>query len=219
MLCIIQSRMSSNRLPGKVMMNVFGKKLLWRVIDRVSQSNKITKIVIATSSKSDDDAIELFCNEEGIECLRGDLDNVANRFFEVLINKRESSFVRINGDSPLIDPGIIDTAIDKFNNSNYDIVTNVFPRTFPKGQSVEVISAQAFFELIESGLNNDQKEHVTKKFYDLPDKFKILNFSSGGKHSDINMCIDDIMDKFRLEKVIEKVGTKNLNWRELCNYF
>ena len=211
--------MSSNRLPGKVMMNVFGKKLLWRVIDRVSQSNKITKIVIATSSKSDDDAIELFCNEEGIECLRGDLDNVANRFFEVLINKRESSFVRINGDSPLIDPGIIDTAIDKFNNSNYDIVTNVFPRTFPKGQSVEVISAQAFFELIESGLNNDQKEHVTKKFYDLPDKFKILNFSSGGKHSDINMCIDDIMDKFRLEKVIEKVGTKNLNWRELCNYF
>ena len=219
MLCIIQSRMSSNRLPGKVMMNVFGKKLLWRVIDRVSQSNKITKIVIATSSKSDDDAIELFCNEEGIECLRGDLDNVANRFFEVLINKRESSFVRINGDSPLIDPGIIDIAIDKFNNSNYDIVTNVFPRTFPKGQSVEVISAQAFFELIESGLNNDQKEHVTKKFYDLPDKFKILNFSSGGKHSDINMCIDDIMDKLRLEKVIEKVGTKNLNWRELCNYF
>lgn len=219
MLCIIQSRMSSNRLPGKMMIDLLGKSVISRVIERVLLSEKITKIVVATSIQRNDDIIESFCKEKGIEFFRGDLDNVSDRFYKVLMIQDAKSFVRINGDSPLIDPKIIDFAIDKFNGSDYDIITNVFPRTFPKGQSVEAVRTDAFIRLIDSGLNSAQKEHVTKKFYDSPENYKILNFNSGGDYNYINMCIDNFSDKLRLEKVIEKAGHKELSWIDLSKFF
>jgi spore coat polysaccharide biosynthesis protein SpsF (cytidylyltransferase family) len=219
MLCIIQTRMSSGRLPGKMLMNICGKSILERVIDRVSQSRKVTKIIVATSDQDDDDVIASFCIKKGVEYFRGDLNNVANRFFQVVMNEKEASFIRINGDSPLIDHEIIDLAIDYFNISNCDIVTNVFPRTFPKGQSVEVVLTRTFDKLINSGLDAEQKEHVTKKYYDSPDNYRMVCFTSGGSYNNINMCIDDSSDKLKLEKVIKKTGNKDLKWKDLCHYF
>ena len=211
--------MSSNRLPGKMLMNFNGIPLLERVIDRVSLAKEVTKIVIATSDSVSDNGIESFCFEKGIECFKGDLKNVADRFLQLVKNKNVNSFVRINGDSPLIDPGLVDMAINYFNISECDIVTNALPRTFPKGQSVEVIRAESFKNLVYSGLDDEQKEHVTKKYYDFPEKYKIVNFTSGGSFNNINMCIDDYKDILILEKVLKRVGKKKLNWKDLCQYF
>ena len=211
--------MSSNRFPGKMLTNFNGIPLLGRVIDRVSLAKGVTKIVIATSDSISDNHIESFCFERGIECFRGDLKNVADRFLQLVKNKNVNSFVRINGDSPVIDPGLVDIAIKYYNNSECDIVTNVFPRTFPKGQSVEVIRTNSFKNLVGSGLDDEQKEHVTKKYYDFPEKFKIVNFTSGGCFNTINMCVDNHKDKLILEKVLKRVGKKNLNWKDLCQYF
>ena len=147
MICIIQSRMSSTRLPGKMLMDINGRPLLGRVIDRVKASKVVTKLIVATSISREDDEIEQFCLNEKIKYYRGDLNNVYKRFKEIVTLEKADSFIRINGDSPLIDPEIIDLAVNNYNNEDCDLLTNIFPRTFPRGQSVEVISSQPFTQI------------------------------------------------------------------------
>jgi spore coat polysaccharide biosynthesis protein SpsF (cytidylyltransferase family) len=202
-----------------MMMKIGGILLLERVINRVSQAKNVTKIVVATSDKNDDNPIASFCKERNIECIKGELNDVAKRFLKVALLKNANSFVRINGDSPLIDPEIIDLAINYYYLSDCDIVTNVFPRTFPKGQSVEIIRTKTFEKMVDSGLNLDQKEHVTKKYYDSPENYRMVSFTSGKNYNNINMCIDNDSDRLRMENAIKKIGKKEFNWRDLSNYF
>ena len=144
MLCIVQARMSSKRLPGKVLMKIQGKTLIERVVARVSKSKYLTKIIVATSKNKTDLPLRKLCHKKKIECYSGSLTNVANRFLEVLNKFNSKSFLRISGDSPFIDPYLIDKCLIKFNTNNYDIVTNVLPRTFPIGQSVEIVKSSVF---------------------------------------------------------------------------
>ena len=108
MLCIVQARMSSERLPGKTLMTLNGCPLLKYVIDNIKKSKKIKKIVVATSSLKNDDKIIDYCKKNKIEYFRGNLKNVANRFYNILKNRKYDSFVRISGDSPLIDYKLLD---------------------------------------------------------------------------------------------------------------
>ena len=215
MLCIIQARMSSTRLPGKMLMEINGKTLLNRVIERVSLSKNITKIIVATSDKREDDNIEVQCKSLDIKCYRGNLKNVAKRFMEVILIEKASSFVRINGDSPLIPPSIIDKAVNYFENNDCDLVTNVFPRTFPKGFSVEVISSESFIQ-INSNLNQNQQEHITKKYYDNPKKFKIINITSPTNYSNINFCVDTQSDLKKIDNLLSNNEDFEYNWEEFC---
>ena len=216
MLCIIQARMSSSRLPGKMLMQINEKPLLQRVIDRVSDSKKISKIIVATSLNQEDNQIENYCNSIRIQCYRGDLNNVVKRYMDIIENESIDAFVRISGDSPLIPPEIIDKAVICFENNDCDIVTNVFPRTYPKGFSVEVISSKSFATKNQN-LTKDQKEHITKKYYDNSDKFKIINFESSINYGEINLCVDTIND---LNKIINILSTGNetiFDWKQYCN--
>jgi spore coat polysaccharide biosynthesis protein SpsF len=219
MLCIIQSRMSSQRLPGKMMMDIGGRVLIGRVIDRVRLSKKVSKIIVATSDHPSDDPIEQFCEVENIICYRGSLNNVAKRFMEIVLAENALSFVRINGDSPLIDPELIDCAISYFELGDNDLVTNVGVRTFPKGQSVEVILTNVFVSLYNELTTNEQREHVTKAFYERPENFRIMNFTSGGNFNSINMCIDTSEDKRNIEVVLKNVGREIGNWKDLSLLF
>ncbi|MDA9882898.1 NTP transferase domain-containing protein [Flavobacteriaceae bacterium] len=216
MLCIIQARMSSSRLPGKMLMQINKKPLLQRVIDRVSDSKKISKIIVATSLNQEDNQIENYCNSIRIQCYRGDLNNVVKRYMDIIENESVDAFVRISGDSPLIPPEIIDKAVICFENNDCDIVTNVFPRTYPKGFSVEVISSKSF-AIKNQNLTKDQKEHITKKYYDNSDKFKIINFESSINYGEINLSVDTIND---LNKIINILSTGNetiFDWKQYCN--
>jgi len=219
MLCILQSRMSSKRLPGKMLMNLEGRVLIGRVIDRLAKAQKISEIVVATSNDPSDDAIEEFCALEKIKCYRGSLNNVSNRFMEVVIAEKVTSFVRINGDSPFMDPSLVDLAISYFDLGNCDLVTNVGIRTFPKGQSVEVILAETFIRECKNVLTEEQKEHVTKFFYDRPDKYRIVNFTSGGDYNSLNMCVDTLEDKFQVEAVLRKLDGDFISWKGLISFF
>ena len=210
--------MSSSRLPGKMLMDIDGKTLLKRVVDRVSLSQNISKIIVATSDNTEDDKIKTHCDSMGINCFRGDLFNVAKRFMDVISNENASSFVRINGDSPLIPPSIIDRAIKFFKENDFDLVTNVFPRTFPKGFSVEVISSKSF-KKINSSLSKNQQEHITKKYYDSPKDFKIFNIVNKENYSDISFCIDTYSDLKRINKLLsESVNLEN-NLNKYCKSY
>ena len=214
MLCIIQARFSSKRLPGKVLKKILGTSVLKRVVDQVKKSKKISKIIIATSKHKTDKKIINFCNKNKIHCIPGPLNNVFKRFYSIIVNEHCKSFVRITADSPLIDPYLIDRAINLFNKKHYDIVTNVFPRSFPKGFSVEVINSELILNFLNRIKKKKHKEHLTSFFYENYKNFKIKNFYSNINNSDINLSIDTFADFVRIKSVLKFCNKKkhSLDW-------
>lgn len=195
---IVQARMSSRRCPGKVLLKVAGKPLLQYLLERLEKCRSLNSIVVATSTDAADAAIADFCRERGTCSYRGSLTNVAERFKQVLDMYSLDGFVRVNGDSPLLDPILIDKAIAIFLKSDVDIVTNVFERSYPSGQSVEVLRASAFRRGFVCMHNEEDLEHVTRYFYEHGDRFKIMNFKSDRNWSGIHLSIDtaDDLDVF-----------------------
>jgi spore coat polysaccharide biosynthesis protein SpsF (cytidylyltransferase family) len=223
-LCIIQARYSSNRLPGKVLKKIFGITVLKRVINQVRKSKKISKIIVATSKHSTDKKIINFCKKNKIHCISGPLNNVFKRFYSIIVHEDCKSFVRISADSPLLDCSLIDKAITFFNRKRYDIVTNVFPRTFPKGFSVEVINSKIILDFLIRVKKKKHQEHLTSFFYDNYKKFKIKNFYNRINYSSINLSIDNLSDFTRVKNIIKFCKKKNsslsnalLVYKKLCN--
>ncbi len=216
MLAIIQARMSSTRLPGKVLMDLVGRPLLGRVIDRVGGAKHVSRITVATSDRDEDDPIERFCEAEGVACFRGPLDDVLERYRRAVVAANVDAFVRITGDSPLVDPEVIDRGIDYFLASECDLSTNVLIRTFPIGQSVEVLSVPAFLRTCGEPLSQAQREHLTLAYYDQPAKYRIVGFTSGSDFGGVNLSVDTPDDFRRAQRLLTHVGGQPLDWRTLA---
>lgn len=211
MICIIQARYSSKRLPGKVLKKISGVEILKRVFNQVNKSKKINKIIVATSNHNTDDRLVNFCIKNKINYIRGPLNNVFKRFYIILKKENFSSFIRITADSPLLDYSLIDKGINLFKRNKYDIVTNVFPRTFPKGYSVEVINSQIILDFLPKIKKKRHQEHLTSYFYDNSRKFKIKNFFNKINYSEINLSVDNISDLLKVKKIIKIYKNKNFN--------
>lgn len=202
--CFIQARYSSQRLRGKVLKK-FGKFTLLEVLlKRIRKSKKITKIVVLTSNLKSDKKIINICKKNKVDYFSGSLKNVFYRFKVAIKKFRPEKIIRISGDSPLIDWRLIDKMISlsKKNNS-YDIISNVKTRTFPKGQSIEILKPE-IFNIDNNLLTNDQKEHVTKYFYEK--KFKIKDLKLKKKYNKHNLCVDNYDDYLFISKLIKKKG-------------
>ena len=204
MQIIIQARINSARLYRKVLYPINGKTLLEYLITRLTYL-KNYKICIATSNQTHDDEIENFCNVRNIKCYRGSLNDVAKRILDAVEHLKAKAFIRINGDSPFIDPKIIDQGIKIYENGKYDLVTNTFPRSFPVGQSVEIVSTSAFQKACKKMSHSDHFEHVTKYFYDNPNDFKIQNFSNDKDLSKFRLVVDSIEDLERIKLIVSKM--------------
>ena len=200
---IIQARMTSKRLPGKVLRSVCGKPMLEYLLERLNQCENVAKIVVATSSDPSDEPIADFCSAMNVSCFRGPLLNVAERFYDILIEFGFDKFVRISGDSPLLDQRLIDSGIRLFLDWDYDMVTNIFPRTFPKGQSVEILKSDVFIEAFEKMKEDDDLEHVTKYIYKNCNTYKIHNFESGEGLGNIQLSVDTEEDLLKFEQIVE----------------
>lgn len=191
---IVQARMSSQRLPGKVLYPVAGKPMLQYLLERLGRCQGVDNIVVATSVDQSDTPIAEFCQQHGLACHRGSLLNVAGRFKEVLETFQFDSFVRVNGDSPLLDYRLIEFALDIFCQNDFDLVTNVLPRTFPKGQSVEVVRGTTFKSAYALMQADEELEHVTQYFYKNRANFKIFNFTSPQPYADVQLSVDSPQD-------------------------
>ena len=209
MLCIIQARYSSKRLPGKVLKKIFGLTILERVINQVKKSKKIKKIIIATSDHKTDKKIITLCQKNNIDCISGSLNNVFKRFHLVVNSQQYKSFVRVSADSPLIDPSLIDRIVSLYNKNRYDIVTNVFPRTFPKGFSVEVINSKIILDVLNKIKKKKHQEHLTSFFYDNYKNFKIKNFYNKSDLSYVNLSVDNLNDFIRVKSIVKFCKNKN----------
>lgn len=167
-IAIIQARMSSTRLSGKVLKKIDGKPMLGYQLDRVLKSTKVDKIIVATSTLKKDDKIEKYCLDYGIDCFRGSEDDVLSRYYECAKIYNPDIVVRITADCPLIDPIIIDNVIKKFQNSNVDYCANTVPiktNTFPDGSDVEVFSMSILEKEYKTATDSKAREHVTFYFW------------------------------------------------------
>jgi spore coat polysaccharide biosynthesis protein SpsF len=173
---VIQARMSSTRLPGKVMLPILGKPLLVRMIERVQNSNLAGKIIVATSTNPDDDQIERLCLENELTYFRGHLTDLLDRHYQVGKQFDADAIVKIPSDCPLIDPHIIDRVLKFYiENEEYDFVSNLHPATYPDGNDVEIFSFQALEHAWRDAVKNFEREHTTPFIWDHQDMFKVAN--------------------------------------------
>jgi len=210
---IIQARMSSKRLPNKILNPINSKPLLLYLCEKF-RHNGINDFIIATSSEHSDDPVEKFCVENDIKYFRGSLNNVANRFKNIIETHQLDAFIRICGDSPLLDTNIIHNALNIFQKNEFDIVTNVLKRTFPKGQSVEIVNAKCFLRTYPKIEQNPKYfEHVTKYFYENENNFKIHNIESQIDAGKIQLSIDSPEDFKLIETIMKKMQKPHWNYR------
>lgn len=199
---VIQARMTSRRLPGKVLRPLGGRPLLQWVLERAFRAAYAERVVVATSADRSDDPIAAHCAELGVWCTRGSLDDVARRFLDAAEAHGLDAMVRLCADSPLVDPALIERAIEISLRARPDLVTNVFPRrSYPAGMSVEVIATGA---LAAAGLmaRPDHREHVTKYFYDRARRYRIESFKSERDLHGLSLVVDSPDDLARLEALV-----------------
>ncbi len=147
-VAVVQARMSSTRLPGKVLAEVAGHPMLWHVVHRLRRARLVNRIVVATSENPADDAIQQFCKQESIDCFRGSESDVLDRYYQAAQAFSADVVVRITADCPLIDSNIVDRVIQHFLDDDLDYVSNALRYTYPDGLDVEVFS----FAALEQGM-------------------------------------------------------------------
>ena len=160
-LAVIQARMNSTRLRGKVLKKIGNLTCIELLLSRLLKSKLIDKIIVATSTSSNDDILYDKLNKIGVDCFRGDENNVYKRFLDSVKSSKASVIVRITGDCPLIDPDLVDKIIKDFLNKNVDYVSNVDPPSFPDGMDIEVINRHCLEKNYSNDLTQYHLEHVT----------------------------------------------------------
>lgn len=203
-------------MPGKALQSIAGTPLVQWVTDAAVASERASDVLVATSTDSADNAIVTWCQDRGVKCLTGPLHDVLGRLASIASAISCDAIVRVSGDSPLIDPCLIDYAIDLFSRGGFDMVTNVQTRSFPKGQSVEVIATSLLHRLAQMNLPIRYREHVTPAIYLGLVEARTRNFTSREvapdyvqevRHGDvvlttINLSVDTPEDGQRIERVI-----------------
>ena len=219
--CIIQARMGSTRLPGKVMLDVESNKtVLYFVIKQLQSCKLVDKIIVATTTLEDDKQIANFSKQLGIDSFRGSSDNVLDRYYQCAKEYSVSAIVRIPSDKPLIDPEIVDNVVSMFMNSSYDYITNFLPNpTFPSGTEVEVFSINALKKAWEKAKIPSEKEHVTPYFINHEDKFKIFHTENSENLSHLRWAVDRIDDLKLVRKIASKIKKRPILMKDILELF
>ena len=214
---VIFARLSSKRLKNKVIKKIGGKTLLEWIVHRLKLINLNYDIILATSINNSDDKLIELAKKIKIKFFRGSLNDVLNRACSCCKEYNLKNIVRICGDSPLIDPYLVEKLIE-YKIDDLDVVTNVFPRTFPKGMSCEVISSEALYKADIMAKTKFSREHITNFFYQNSNQFKILNIKNDDNlDNKFNLAIDLIDDFMYLEKKYKDIGKKlfDMNIKQL----
>lgn len=210
-VAIIQARMGSSRLPGKVLKKVLGRHLLEYMIERVAKSNQLDAIVVATTTSPQDDTIAEFCNQFNVNCFRGAEDDVLSRYYETSKKFNADLVVRLCADSPLIDHRIIDSIIMDFlsKENRCDYLSNTINQTYPLGMNVEVFRRSALEIAHNFGTGQSEREHVTPYIYRHPEIFNICQVHAEYDMKKMRLTVDEIEDYYLVKEIIERLYQKN----------
>jgi len=211
-IIVSQARMTSTRLPGKVLLKVLDKSLLEYHIERLQRVKLVDEVIIATTTNLTDDSIVNLCKKLDVKYFRGSEDNVLSRYFKTAELYRARTIVRVTSDCPLIDPQIIDDTIEYYlkNINEYDYVSNcTLDRTFPRGMDTEVFSFKALNEAQYRGKKQIETEHVTPYIHQNPDKFRLGSVINNKNLSKYRWTVDEQADFDLIKIIIEKLYPKN----------
>ncbi len=208
--------MGSSRFPGKVLLKISEKPMLYYVIKQTKSSKHINDVIIATSTNSADEPIIKFCKENNIKFFRGSEKNVLDRYYQCAKKYNLNSIIRITADCPLIDPNVIDLVISKFENGSFDYVSNNITKkhnkwfdsacNFPQGMTVEISTFQALEKAWKEAKKPSEYEHVFPYVQFHPELFKISNITNQKDLSNIRCTVDRIEDLKFIKEIINRLS-------------
>jgi len=217
--CIIQARMGSSRLPGKVLTVIDGNNpILYYVIWQLQQCKSLDEIVIATTILEEDEKIVKYVENMGLSCFRGSPDDVLDRYYQCAKKFNFSNIVRITADCPLIDPTLVEQVIQKFNSEPCDYSTNSLPKTFPQGTETEIFSFESLEKAWKNAKKPSEREHVTP-YIKNNKNFKKLYIKNSKDLSDFRWTVDTIEDLKLVRELISRIKKRPILMTDILEVF
>jgi spore coat polysaccharide biosynthesis protein SpsF len=215
-VAIVQARMASTRLPGKVLLDLAGRTMLARVVRRVRRAAGIDEVVVATTGALGDEGIVEECRRLKVACFRGSEPDVLDRYYGAAAAHQAGVVVRITADCPLIDPGETGRVIRAFVGGQPDYASNILHRTYPRGLDTEVISAATLARAWREAGEPYQRTHVTPYIYQHPQRFRLLSVT-GEEDLSVHRWTVDSPDDLELVRAIylRMSGEDTFSWRDL----
>jgi len=215
-ITIIQARMGSTRLPGKVMLDLCGKTVLARVVERVQRSRRAGDVVVATTTQPADDRVLEECMRLGAKVFRGSESDVLDRYYRAAKQSAADAIVRICSDCPLIDPEIVDRTIQSFLDEQADYASNALERSYPRGLDTEIMTWDALERCWREARAFYQRSHVTPYIYENPRQFKIVRVRSEEDYSDCRWTLDTPEDLKFIRAIYDRMEDKErFSWRDV----
>jgi spore coat polysaccharide biosynthesis protein SpsF len=203
---IIQARMGSSRLPGKVLMDIAGKPLLWHVINRIKRCATIHQIIVATSTHEEDRAILTLAQQSGVKSFAGSEEDVLDRFYRAATEFNADPIVRITADCPVIDPQIVDEAVQRFLSGHYDVYG--LSGEFPDGLDVTVFSYAALKDAWNNARLPSEREHVGPYILNHPEKFRQGTFKKFHNLGHMRWTVDEPRDLQFIREIYNRLYTE-----------
>ena len=216
-VAIIQARMGSTRLPGKVLMpGINGKSLIEILYLRLKQSKMIDKIVLATSENTNNQSLIDLCKKIGISAFQGSEDDVLDRYYQIALAEKADLVVRITGDCPLIDYQLVDDVIKQFKCKDLDFVSNNNPPSYPDGLDVEAFTFECLKKTYEESSKPHEREHVTPYMKE-SSKFKLHNLKNRKDYSKERWTVDELEDYILVKNILEEINDIYAPWQDIIN--
>ncbi|RYF42669.1 MAG: hypothetical protein EOO25_05925 [Comamonadaceae bacterium] len=207
--------MTSTRLPGKVLMPVAGRPMLSWQLERMRRARRLERVVIATTRNATDDPIVAWCAQEGCEVTRGSETDVLSRYAEAARQFDAATVVRLTSDCPLIDPALIDEAIQRFADAGCDYLSNMLAPSYPYGLAVEVMDAAALFQAQDEATDPQEREHVTPFLYWRPERFRLASMATTPDHSGHRWTVDTPQDFELVSRILTALGPTPFTWQDV----
>lgn len=212
-VCLVQARVGSTRLPGKILKEICGKTILHHEIDRLKKCKEIDEIVIATTDKEDDDKIVNEAKKLSVKYFRGSENDVLSRFYYAAKENNADIIVRVTSDCPCIDFEILDKMLiyfkDKYKEKQVDYLSNTIKRTYPRGYDIEIFTFSALEKSYINAEKEYEREHVTPYIYDKTNNFLKLSFENKDDYSEYRVTLDTIEDFIVIKNIFENLYYKN----------
>lgn len=213
-VAVIQARMGSTRLPGKVLTDLEGETMLARVVARSRRARRLHAVVVATSDRPSDDVVAAEAGRLGVPVFRGSEDDVLGRFAGAARAHRADAVVRITADCPLIDPAVIDWVVGRFLETAPDYASNTLRRTFPRGLDVEVITSGALAEAAVEATAPADRAHVTPFIHQQPERYRLESVELAEDWSSLRWTVDTAADLELARELYRRLGGDVFGWRQ-----
>jgi len=217
---IIQARMGATRLPGKMLLKILDRTIVEHVVERVRRAKRIDDVIVATTTKDEDSGIAALMEKRGVKVFRGSEEDVLDRFYQAAKAYGMRHIVRITADCPLIDPWIIDAAVNRYFNSGADYCSNAWERTYPDGQDVEVFSFDTLRKAWRGARLKSEREHVTPYIMNNKDDFEIVHLKQDEDLSEKRWSLDRKEDFEFMKAILEGLypGNPNFHMEDIIRY-